>query len=626
MNDFKDEGKRVRFVPKLVWVLILFLLTAVPVRARGASDYISDLAPPRITVISPERDSVTDTDKPQIEIQFVDLESDIDDTTIRLILDRMDVSGRAVMERTDVTGQAPHSPRLIRYQPAMALSGGVHQVYFSVRDLAGNLSEVHWKFTIRQTGGKKIQWGGSNTLECDFIPIDKTSDTLNLTVQGQIRETTVEFNLSEEGMDYPNGTPDFRYKGYNFYHDKYSLAFYRKQATAVLGYASPVLDSELFQLGSEVIGGAANDTINMPNGQYHWSVFSGASGTTSGLIINGYRTTGISGGWRSLSGCAVEGFYVNLYGSEGDDFIGIKGDAAFGESCLLRYETVYGASKADDTSGNAIALHLDKPLDASNIGFDYMLLQPDYPSPSSSLGIGLSGGGMELYTFRGNIIVDESQNIDLNASFSRNDLDCESASTTHKNLSLLYHVVPIATLELNVSYLGDLQHNEADGDKARNTVLVGMKKDFQLSSIQSTVSFAEVSSQNLFESQDLLKVFAAWTWTLGPYHLTPSLQWTFEDDESGEYSKGSSLRLTLDRQFGPGLSRSSIAIFASRSDQLTLDKNDLSRKTTDTTIVGLESALYVMIWPDSKLSIIYDCAKNGEYWDESFKLTWQINF
>lgn len=129
----------------LAIVCLLFL--PVTTIAAEPANYVSDIASPRITIISPPKDSLVETGTPLIEVLFADF-SGINNDTIHLFLDRMEVTPGAIIEREDVTGQDAGSPWRISYTPKVALSKGVHEVRFSVEDLAGNLAELSWSFEV----------------------------------------------------------------------------------------------------------------------------------------------------------------------------------------------------------------------------------------------------------------------------------------------------------------------------------------------------------------------------------------------------------------------------------------------------------------------------------------------
>jgi len=343
---YKEIGINLeRFMTKHQWdifncitrnlcLIILCIFFPVPAQAADTLQYASDLIPPQIIIISPLPDGITDTGTPKIEVSFVDTGSDIDETTIRLVLDRIDVTRQSVIERIDATGQAVNSPRKLTYRPLVSLAQGMHQASFNVRDLAGNLAEVHWRFEVKALVQGGFRVGGSNIFQYDDAPIMKVTDIWNLTAQGQYGETGIQINLLGRVTDYPDLTPVFSCERYNFHCDKYSLGLYHRRFSLVMGYVIASVNSELLQTGLELKGTVAGDRVELPSGQYHWSVFSGKTGSSYGVGMSVYDITGFSGEWHSASGWGLGGYYTGINDTGGYRYGGIKGNMLLGSSVV----------------------------------------------------------------------------------------------------------------------------------------------------------------------------------------------------------------------------------------------------------------------------------------------------
>lgn len=611
-----------------IWPVIFLIIPPVPAWGAGAANYASDLIPPQITVISPLQDSVIDTGTPKIEVSFADTGSDIDEKTIRLVLDRLDVTGRSLIERIDVTGQAINSPRKISYRPSTSLTRGVHTVNFSVRDLAGNLAELRWRFEVKGAGQGGFRIGGSNTYQIDVTPIYKNTDSWDLTAQGQLQDTGIQLNLLGRVTDYPDTTPAFSFDDYNFYCDKYSLGFYREKFALVMGYATASISSELLQVGLEVKGGVAGDTVDLPGGQYSWSAFSGQTGSSYGVGMNVYNITGFSGEWRSESGWELEGYYVGIEDADGYNYGGIKGNMLLGDSILFRYEFIHGYSRADDRSGNGMALHFDTSLASTSLGFDCFMLQPDYPDPGSASSLILTGGGRQRYTARSVTAIASGQSINFDASIALNNP--EEDFTTRNNINIGYNVSSNPGLSFNSSYQGDFQfsggNSSANEDQSSNRILLNLKKKFAESTLDTSLSFGKTRQPELSDSSDQIQLFGAWTKPAGIYNLTPSAQWTQQYTLNGIYSSSIDIRLTLDRQFHPDLARSKVALYYLKSE-------DGDTNPPFLTNIGLEATVYMMLWHDSTLFFTCNYAKwiregldYSDGWNTSFRLSWRMIF
>jgi hypothetical protein len=608
-----------------ICISIFFVILPIPVWGAESNKYASDLIPPQITAISPLPDGVIDTAMPKIEVTFADTGSDIDENTIHLVLDRIDVTGRSVIERIDVTGQASNSPRKITYRPAISLTQGVHQLSFNVRDLAGNLAEFHWRFEVKAAAQGGFRIGGSNTYQFDATPILKNTDSWELNAQGQYGETGIQLRLLGRVTDYPDITPNFSYDGYNFYYDKYSLGLYRPNFSLVMGCATASLSSELLQIGVEVKGGVAGGTVDLPAGQYSWSAFSGKTGSSYGMSLNAYDITGFSGEWRSASGWGLGGYYAGIEDADGYSYGGIKGNMLLGGSILFRYELVQGYSRADGRSGNGMALHLDTSLASTAIGFDYFGLQPDYPEPGSASALILTGGGMQRYAVHSVTAVNSGQNINVDASVAVNNP--EGDFTTRNNLSIGYNLTPNPDFNFSSNYQGDFQYNNGILNNRMDRILLSLRKTLEHSWFETSLSFGETRQPELSASSDQIQAFGAWTKPIGEYNLTPSVQWTHQYILNGIPSSAIDTRVTLDRQFHPELTRSKIALYYRK-------REDWNTSLPFQTKIGLETTVYMMLWHDSTLFLTGGYEKwinqkpgyTDEGWNMSFSLSWKMVF
>lgn len=611
-----------------IWLIASFIIHPVPTWGADASKYASDLIPPQITVISPLQDSVIDTGTPKIEVSFVDNGSDIDEKTIRLVLDRRDVTGRSLIERIDVTGQAINSPRKITYRPSSSLTRGVHRVNFSVRDLAGNLAELHWSFEVKGAGQGEFRISGSNTYQLDVTPIYKNADSWDLTAQGQYRDIGIQLNLLGRVTDYPDITPAFSYDGYNFYFDKYSLGFYREKFALVMGYANASISSELLQVGLEVKGSVVGDTVDLPAGQYSWSAFFGQTGSSYGVGMNVYDITGFSGEWRSASGWELGGFYVKIDDATGDNYGGIKGNMLLGGSLLCRYELIHGYSRADSRSGNGMALHFDTSLASTVLGFDYFMLEPDYPEPGSSSSLILTGGGRQRYTVRSVTTIDNKRSLNVDASIAVDNP--EQDFTTRNNINIGYNGNPNPGFSFSSNYQGDFQYGPENSsginEQRSNRILLSLKKKFVESALDASLSFGETREPTLSDSFNQIQLFSAWTKPVGIYNLTPSAQWTQQYMLNGINSSSIDIRMTLDRQLHPDLARSKVALYYRKSE-------DGDTSPPFLTNIGLEATVYMKLWHDSTLYITGSCAKwiregtvFSDGWNSRLSLSWKLFF
>lgn len=626
MNRFKVTFQSVIIRLGVITVCSLFLPATGS--AAGPAGFSSDITPPRITIVAPRKDSQTDTGAPRIEVSFSDILSGINPDTIHLFVDRMEVTAKAVIEQEDVTGQAPGSPWRITYSPEPALSRGKHEIRFSVQDLAGNLAEFSWSFEV-MVGEGGLRIGGSNSLRVDRSPVKMITDALTLTAQGQYRQTDVRLNATGKITDYPGTDPDYDYEDYNFYYDDYSLGFYHRQASAVFGYVNASLDSELLQIGLQMYGngGVVSNTADGAGGQYHWTVFSGDSGSSYGTGSDVYRMSGLGGDWRAGSGLTLGGYYVDLGGDEGYNFTGIRGNIFLGGLGLLRFEAIRGLSETDERSGNGWALHLDKSLAGCDLGLDYTLSEPEYPDIGSFPLFTSTDRGLQTYGLRAFTAINQFHSFSFDSYFSRDNLDhSQTATETRRNISVGYNYRPDSGFSLNANYQGDFK-NKAANSEQDNVFILGVQQKIGVSQLKVTCTLDAARAPAPGDTYDQINLLSSWTCPAGAYNLTPSLLWSNQKSEDGSYSKSVEVRLTLDRKLYSDLPRSSVAFFYRVSDEL--DDDEQTRVTS----YGVLPYLYFKTGPNSILTLVYDysdwtreMSEDTEGVDTVISLTWKVEF
>lgn len=102
-----------------------------------AIELMTDITAPDVTVVSPLPDSTVASANPAIQATFTDDVSGVDLTTVHLVLDGVDRTGESVV--------TPHG---INFAPPQTLVQGFHHVEIFLSDLAGNLAQAEWGFTV----------------------------------------------------------------------------------------------------------------------------------------------------------------------------------------------------------------------------------------------------------------------------------------------------------------------------------------------------------------------------------------------------------------------------------------------------------------------------------------------
>ncbi len=107
-------------------------------RAIASSRFIVDTTPPAVTSLSPADGSVVDTPRPVIAASFTDALSGVDDASIRLSLDGVDVAA-----------QAQISEQSLSFAPSSDAVDGLHTIHLALADRAGNHIVVQTTFTVQ---------------------------------------------------------------------------------------------------------------------------------------------------------------------------------------------------------------------------------------------------------------------------------------------------------------------------------------------------------------------------------------------------------------------------------------------------------------------------------------------
>jgi len=102
--------------------------------AIAGKPLVAESVPPTISSFSPEG-TVTEK-RPTITVKYYDNVA-IDVTSVRLLLDNVDVTALATVNSTTLT-----------YKPTADLSEGTHSLYFEVKDTSGNKASKSWSINI----------------------------------------------------------------------------------------------------------------------------------------------------------------------------------------------------------------------------------------------------------------------------------------------------------------------------------------------------------------------------------------------------------------------------------------------------------------------------------------------
>ena len=141
---------------------------------QAATSLSVDTQSPRITAVAPLPDSSL-IPQPNVSAVFDDLAgSGIDPATVRIALDRRDLTNQAVV-----------TPNFASYRPAEPLVAGEHQVSVSASDRAGNRVDRSWRFFTIDVASvvRAFRW----TAPANAAPGDVVTVTLEADQGGQAR-------------------------------------------------------------------------------------------------------------------------------------------------------------------------------------------------------------------------------------------------------------------------------------------------------------------------------------------------------------------------------------------------------------------------------------------------------
>lgn len=617
-----------------LWLHILLALSILgwftaKVQAEELVNPASDIFPPEITVIAPLPDSILETATPWIEVVIVDTGSGIQRDTLRLYVDNIEVTAQALLEETDVTGQAVFRPVRVKYQPRQPLGRGNHQVLISVRDKAQNLAELRWSFKVKDGIDRGFQIKGTNTLQVEQYPNAKVTDNLDLNLQGWIEETQFRFNLRGHAADYPGAIPDYTYGDYHFYRDSYTLGVNHRNAELIFGNTVVPLESELLQISSGLEGHVVNYRHLQKTGNYQWSLFSGDVGVSSGFRGSTDSLAGLIGDWNSNFRMRLHGFYLQRGAANKHQYLGIGGNTVI-ENLLFRFETVHG-SRSHDLSGNALALHLDRPFGHNHLGFDYAFFDSDYPASWLPNSLASGNAATERYVLRSNTRIGTKQALNLQWALTTEEPDDSSIRHYRQNYYLDYQFLPTSQMKWTLNYQEDFKYHRGSAspapDKRAQTMVISFEQQFDNDSrLNTSLGLTNTEDPNPNDASKSSRLFLAWTYPFAKYNLTPSAYFWSKEQDDGDQFTTNELQLTFDFGLDSQLSRSRIAVFYRSAAE------DEAGKSNQKKITGLETAIYLKTTANSSLAVTY----NHSLWekeldasagqDRIFRFDWKIDF
>lgn len=554
--------------------------------------------PPMINVVSPEDGQEVATGKPQIRIEFYDTGSGIDQSTIRVIIDKSDLTIQALNQSNLVNQNIPVesgvNPYVIIYSPTLPLTQGGHEIYFAVRDKTGNLAEARRSFRV-QALSEGIQIGVTNTFIQDWQPDKKMTDILDWGIQSKIAGADLRVEATTKTTNYPNGlSPFYRKDGYNAYLEQYVLGLKRSGFDLAWGYTMTPVESELFQLGRDIQGVVATGTLVTRYGSNNLSFFSGKATTTYGIGMAVYNFSGVMERWEGKSGLKLNGMFGSIGDASGYDFINLYGRGRIGQDAILQWELIHGIGKLDKSSSDGFSGHFDVPLGGIQLGLDLVDLEPNYALPGQPVQYSPERGGIRSWGIRILTPLFNRGFISVNGIYSHDNLDGSYTGTTRRShLNADYNWFPRSDFNLNLNYQGEVE--ECPGPDPAGTVthryLLTLARQWRDSSAKLSYAREKHITYHSTDGKDYQHLFGSWTKPAGIFKLTPELEWS-RGASDNEYPTFEA-RFNVATGFCAGLSNSTLAVYQQRSGAGAEEK----------IINGLELHMNLWLWNNSSFRL-----------------------
>lgn len=146
--------------------------------------YVAEANAPTITVVSPGNDALLGNNKPTISWKCTDADSGVDEDTIKLYIDNVEVEGT-------ITASLSGSTYTCSYVPVAALSDGTHTIKFACADHDGNGTTESMTLTIDTVPPSLNVAAPAEGLKTNVASVtvsgttnDITSSPVSLTVNG----------------------------------------------------------------------------------------------------------------------------------------------------------------------------------------------------------------------------------------------------------------------------------------------------------------------------------------------------------------------------------------------------------------------------------------------------------
>ena len=281
-------------------ILVLLVMTLLVPLASSASEDSSDILPPVITIIRPERGaSLISPRSVTIEVEYSDLGSGVDPASAYLLINRLDVT-------PDIEATEEGASYVLT-----GLREGTYSIRFGVSDRAGNRAEVAWDFGVRGVF-EGFGLSGKSDLSYRWKPLRKMTESLELALTGTVTGYSLDARAKLRVTDYPGGSPLHSVGRFNLYFDKWSVALTQGKRSLSAGDIAVPVYFELVEVGQQMSGIAGQAPITVGRKNLNVQAFSGRIVRSIGLGMTTMDSIGIRAEYDKGAGTVLSASYVSL--------------------------------------------------------------------------------------------------------------------------------------------------------------------------------------------------------------------------------------------------------------------------------------------------------------------------
>lgn len=403
----------------VVATLLVFAVTLLIPLACSASEDSSDILPPVITIISPERGAYLVSPRSvTVEVEYTDLGSGVDPQTAYLFVNGFDVTRE--LEASDEGAS----------YVLTGLREGTYSIRFGVSDRASNRAEIAWDFQVRGVL-EGFELSGKSDFVYNWKPLRKMTESLELALTGSVMGYSLDARAKVKVTDYPGGSPICSVGRFNLYFDKWSVALSRGGRSLSAGDIALPVYLELVEVGQQMSGIAGQAQILVGRTNLNVQAFSGRIVRSVGLGITVMDSIGMRAEYDRGGGTVLSASYMSLGKFTGYDIVSLTGRGVLG-GCFTSAELAYGKDKSSGTAGFGLAARVDTVLGSTNVGGDLYVVEQNYPYQIAPSRFSSANGGALGLAVRTSTRLASSSTLRLEGALVQDNLTGIRPSTSQR--------------------------------------------------------------------------------------------------------------------------------------------------------------------------------------------------